>query len=239
MNETKLMALEKFLEAPQKTRMFNFITISWNPVIGCLHNCKYCWAKRFSETRLSNLPKYKEGFKPKIIEKELNRKFDRNFVFVSSKGDLFGEWVPKEWILKVLDVVRSNKQTYFLLLTKNPKRYLEFLERIPENCILGATIETNRNTFEFSKAPKPKLRIEAMSKVSEQSDHILMISIEPIMDFDLEEFVEGIKSISPHFVVIGRNSSKIPLPEPSAQKLIRFKTHLSNFTRVILKKGTV
>lgn len=235
--ETRLMALEKFLEIPQKTRMFNFITISWNPVIGCLHNCKYCWAKRLAETELSNLPKYKEGFKPKIVEKELNKKFNRDFVFVSSMGDLFGEWVPKEWILRVLNVIRSNKQAYFLLLTKNPERYLEFLDKIPENCILGATIETNRSTIEISNAPIPKLRIEAMRKVSEQSNHILMISVEPVIDFDLEEFVEGIKSIKPYFVVIGKNNSEVSLPEPSIQKLIKFKTFLSKFTKVILKKG--
>ena len=234
----RIEVLERFLKVPQRTRMFNFITISWNPVIGCLHNCKYCWAKRLAETKLSNLSKYKEGFKPKLIEKELSRKFSSNeFVFVSSMGDLFGDWVPKEWILRVLNVIRSNKQTYFLLLTKNPKRYLEFLDEIPENCILGATIETNRDTSKISKAPVPKLRVEAMRKISEQTNHILMVSIEPVMDFDLEEFVEEIKSINPYFVVIGKNSMDVRLPEPSAEKLVKFKSLLNDFTKVILKKG--
>jgi len=29
------------------TRMFEFITKTWNPVRYCSHGCPYCWAARF------------------------------------------------------------------------------------------------------------------------------------------------------------------------------------------------
>lgn len=75
-------------------RMFDVISKTWNPVIGCLHSCSYCWARKLVETRLKNSEKYKDGFMPKLVDKELRKKFHDQFVFVSDMGDLFGEWVP-------------------------------------------------------------------------------------------------------------------------------------------------
>jgi len=55
-------------------------------------------------------------------------------------ADLFGEWVPAEWIKKVIESCTESPQWNFLFLTKNPKRYLEF--DFPENAWLGATADT-------------------------------------------------------------------------------------------------
>jgi protein gp37 len=57
-------------------------------------------------------------------------------------GELFGDWIPDEWVQKILDVIRENPQWEFLLLTKNPTRYLDFV--FPENCWLGATADTQK-----------------------------------------------------------------------------------------------
>jgi protein gp37 len=124
--------------------MFDVITKTWNPVIGCLHNCTYCWARNLAETRLNHMEKYKDGFKPKLVEYELKKKFKDKFVFAVDMGDLFGEWVPEEWIIRVIEAIRNSPRSYFLFLTKNPRRYYEFLDFYPKNLVLGATIETNR-----------------------------------------------------------------------------------------------
>jgi protein gp37 len=60
-------------------------------------------------------------------------------------GDLFGDWVPDEWIEQVLETVRTihlHPWHTYIFLTKNPKRYQAF-NPWPETCWLGATV-TNR-----------------------------------------------------------------------------------------------
>jgi protein gp37 len=61
-------------------------------------------------------------------------------IFVGSMYDIFGEWVPSDWIHWILDTANNCPQHTFLFLTKNPKRYLEFENAMPENCWYGATV---------------------------------------------------------------------------------------------------
>jgi len=55
-------------------------------------------------------------------------------------GDLFGDWVPLDWIGQVFQAIHENPQWNFILLTKNPKRYLEL--GFPPNVWIGATADT-------------------------------------------------------------------------------------------------
>ena len=128
---------------------------------------------------------HKDGFNPNIAEHELEKKFRKQYVFACDMGDLFGDWVPKDWILKVLKAVRNSPSSYFLFLTKNPKRYFEFIEVFPKNLVLGSTIETNKE-YKVSNAPSVTERYEAMVRIPY---HNKMVSIEPIMDFDTDIFI--------------------------------------------------
>jgi DNA repair photolyase len=201
---------------------------TWNPVIGCLHGCSYCWAKRFALERLSNSEKYKNGFVPKLAENELKKRFRNQFVFVSDMGDLFGEWTPKEWVLRVIEATRNSPSSDFLFLTKNPSRYKEFVHLYRNNIVLGATIETNRS-YNFSKAPPVAERAKAM--IDLQYDR-KFISIEPIMDFDLEIFVKWIEDIAPIQVSVGYDNYSNRLPEPSLSNTRQLIERLSEFTEV-------
>jgi protein gp37 len=218
--------------------MFDKITKTWNPVVGCLHNCTYCWARKLAETKLSHTERYRAGFKPKLIESELARKFRNEFVFVSDMGDLFGSWVPSEWIVKVIEATRNSPSSYFLFLTKNPERYKEFLSIYPANLVLGATIETNRSLHAFSKAPPTFERYTAMRDLSYERK---LISVEPIMDFDLDVFAEWIENIAPILVHVGYDNWHSCLPEPSLFKTEQLIDKLKAFTRVKLltmREGT-
>jgi protein gp37 len=46
-------------------------------------------------------------------------------IFVCSMADLFGAWVPDEWIKAVFDACSAAPQHRYMFLTKNPKRYIE------------------------------------------------------------------------------------------------------------------
>lgn len=132
----------------EKTKI-EWTDYTWNPVIGCLHECFYCYARKWAK-------RAGEDFKPSWREKQYRKPYkikEPSKIFVCSLADLFGDWVPKEWIEKVLQVVKDNPQHTFQFLTKNPGRYLEF--HFPQNCWLGITIDVvNQARLNYLKENK-------------------------------------------------------------------------------------
>jgi protein gp37 len=64
-------------------------------------------------------------------------------VFVGSMGDLFGDWVPDEWVEAVFVACAKAPQHTYVFLTKNPKRYLRLGEsgRLPSHHRYGSTVD--------------------------------------------------------------------------------------------------
>ena len=118
---------------------------SWNPVTGCKHGCKYCYARDIANRFFKE--KFKPTFRPyrlkaplnTVIPKDRKREPGIYNVFVCSMADLFGNWVPQEWIDSVLDIVRESPQWTYLFLTKNPKRLMDIMW--PDNAWVGTTID--------------------------------------------------------------------------------------------------
>jgi len=203
--------------APAERRPFS-PTRSWNPVTGCTHRCTYCWAMRLIETKLKDHPKYRNGFSPTLHPEELSRRFTaRDVVFVVDMGDLFSEGVPDDWIRAVLRRARESPARY-LFLTKNPARYHRFLEEFPRSSVLGATIETNRDdlAMSVSRAPPPSQRYKAMRDLPWPHKYV---SIEPVMEFDLEELALWVEEIRPVSVHVGYDNWNSRLPEPPLWKV--------------------
>ena len=70
---------------------------------------------------------YPFDFEPTFHKYRLNEyqnKKGRN-IFVCSMADLFGDWVPDEWIEEVFKACHDATQHNYLFLTKNPERYAE------------------------------------------------------------------------------------------------------------------
>ena len=157
--------------------------------------------------------------------------------FVSDMGDLFGEFIPSEWIVKVIEHIRKFPRTYFLFLTKNPGRYAEFLDIMPSNAILGATIETNKDNLyvenKISRAPLPSVRIRAMIDLEWDKK---FVSIEPVLDFDLEIFTEQLTKIAPLMIYIGYDNYNNRLPEPPLSKVLALIDELSEGPIMVVRK---
>jgi len=150
-----------------------------------------------------------------------------NFIFVGSSTDMFAENVPNQWIMKVLNACMEFPENTYLFQTKNPDEFFNY--EFPEKTILGTTMESNL-CLVGCKAPSPRDRAEAMSHIE---NHDTMITIEPIIDFDLEYFVNLIKMAKPKWVNIGADSNKkLTLKEPSCLKVEALIKELKTFTEV-------
>lgn len=210
---------------------------TWNPVGGrCPHACKGCYVGEKIGPWLQRMGNDKYVGEPKLIESEFKTKLvvpEGYVVFVESCGDLFAYGIRKHWIREVLDYIGTFPQTTFLLQTKNPERFWDFL--IPKNCILGTTIETNRD-YHDTKAPNPRHRYHVFAIFSKEG-YRLMVSIEPIKDFDVLELVYWISKINPEFVSIGADTGNNGFPEPSTEKLKQLLDFLERFTEVRRKQN--
>lgn len=190
---------------------------TWNPVTGCNHDCKYCYArniaKRFGgHQNLDYFLKAEEN--PKILEQKIHEidkpmvtynleaktapypfyfeptfhkyrlndyigKKGRN-IFVCSMADLFGEWVPDEWIEKVLTACKIAPYHNYLFLTKNPDRYDRAKLPKESNFWFGTTVTSaydwNTNAYIlYRKLPH----------------HYTFLSIEPILeDIPVNEIIK-------------------------------------------------
>lgn len=78
-------------------------------------------------------------------------------IFVCSMADLFGEWVPDEWIEDVFAACKEAPQHTYLFLTKNPIRYLDLADegKLPQsnNMWYGSSV-TGEGIQHFSSSGK-------------------------------------------------------------------------------------
>lgn len=212
-------------------KMFREVTRTWNPFIGCRHGCRYCYARFLALGRLKNSPRYRTGFDPHPVEEELRRRcFRGGYIFVSDMGDLWS-WGSGDDIKRVLEVVENSPAALFLFLTKNPARYHEFLDYMPGNVVLGATIESNIDHPGISSAPSITDRMKAMQDPGLKNFNRL-VSIEPILEFSLVDFIRDISRIGPQVVYIGYDNHNNRLPEPALSHTNNLISSLSVFTEV-------
>lgn len=137
---------------------------TWNPVTGCEHGCKFCYAREIANNpRMAEV--YPFQFTPAFHDYRLtapkNTKRTKHDdprdgrVFVCSMADLFGKWVPDEWIEKVFNACEESPEWEYLFLTKWPRRY-NMLASLPK-AWFGASIikqgDVNRVTADMTAFP--------------------------------------------------------------------------------------
>lgn len=196
-----------------KSNMYPWITGTWNPLAGeCPHKCIYCSTKSFHWPSL----KAKYSGELRLDEKAMNKNLGKGKTwFVCAQNDLFAAEVPQEFINRIVMKCLNGEHNTYVFQTKNPERYLTMDALFPENAILGCTIESNQSLTGISCAPETYKRMLAM----EQLQCRKFITIEPIMDFDVDNLSLWIKRINPEFVNIGADSKRHNLPEPPVDKI--------------------
>jgi len=210
------------------SNMYSFCTHTWNTVKGkCPHDTEYgyCYMKKWGE-------------QPELHfdEKELKTNLGTgNFVFTGSSCDLFATAIPSEWIYDTLEHCKGFDNKY-LFQSKNPENIWTWRHNLPEISIVGTTIESNRTFKEMCNAPDVIDRAVAMLKLSRL--YKTCLTIEPVMDFDIDSLADLIETCSPSWVNIGANTNnKVKLTEPSPEKVTALIDRLSTFTKVKIKSN--
>ena len=188
---------------------------TWNPVTGCRHGCEYCYARRIAE-RFGNrympfgndvnvleervdgengVDPYPFGFEPTFHRYRLDepkRIKKPQTIFVCSMADLFGDWVPDEWIKAVFKACEDAPQHRYLFLTKNPNRYNEIhVPVFTTDSFMGASATTQKQADSVSKA------VADMSVIMSVMMRAF-ISIEPILEPIVLRYPEFY-----HWVIVG------------------------------------
>ncbi len=119
---------------------------TWNPLVGCSRvseGCRHCYAeqvahslvKRFGSekykglTRETPMGEARWTGEVRLVEKDLGLPFRwrrGRKIFVNSMSDLFHEDVPNSWIATIFGVMALSPRHTFQILTKRPRRMLEW-----------------------------------------------------------------------------------------------------------------
>jgi len=233
-----------------KGRMFKSVGWTWNPIVGCIHNCCYCWAKALRD-------RWNKPFNPVLQDSAFKDTFpnDGSIIFIGSMGDLFCGAFHED-IEKIFNKIKEAKNQRFLLQTKNPLDiYSDWMPEIEDlnnikgiEILIGTTIETNRD-IPWSDAPHPLERFLYMFSISEDMPVNTFLSYEPLADFDIDAMITIARGISPIAIEIGLENYTNFLPKPPKEKIkqlidelkkrrfeIILKDNLSHFTNKSEKK---
>lgn len=197
----------------EKSGMF-LSTKSWNPFVGCKFGCVYCGPsfqhqlkRRGKDAPFCGDKCYR--YVPHTHEERLEKIPSADTVFVAADGDI--SFCSPEYTRRIIRRIKERnlrfpkKEKTYLFQSKRPKYFEQFLKEFPENVILQTTLETNRDEGyeKWSKAPKPSVRYKDFLAIKYPRK---VVTIEPIMDFDLDVFRDWIVSIKPEYVWLGFNS---------------------------------
>jgi len=80
--------------------MFEDVEATYNPIVGCLHGCVYCYARKIALKRFSTAWYYR-GFKPNLVESRLKQPPPKGLIFISDMGDLQDPY----WRAKILSSI--------------------------------------------------------------------------------------------------------------------------------------
>jgi len=185
----------------------------WSLTEGCKHNCKdlslksYCYIHRYVPDPLN--PRW---FPDRLNEPQKMK--NPSIIFTSPSGDIMGDWIPTEFLYDMFRVMNNCPQHLFQILTKNPKRYLEFSEKLlTSNIWIGASI-TRSSDFH---------RIASLRNARTENT---FISFEPLLEYLVHNNYSGIK-----WAIIGARTEKNAYTAVDLKNSQDYAHHLLNNLR--------
>ena len=206
-------------------------TATWNPFVGCNYDCVYCKPSfqnnYYFKLQHKNCGLYTPHEHPERLS--LKKIPNERIIFVCGDSDI--AFANPEYMKKVFEVMKQDtkEDRVWFLQSKNPECFKQYLKELPKNTILLTTLETNRDYqyYKVSKAPQPSMRYDAFKNLDWSKK---IVTVEPIMSFNLEQFANWIMNINPLAVFIGYNShpKQARLSEPSMEKTLDLIVKLKN-----------
>ncbi len=207
---------------------------TWSPFKGCEFDCTYCEP---SFQKQAKRQKHRCGdcyrYVPHYHEERLDKIPSAPIVFVCGNADI--SFCDLEFTHRIIKRIkdhngRSPHKIYYFQ-SKRPEYFEPLLPLFSPNVILVTTLETNRDQGyeKISKAPPPSVRYEQFQALDYPRK---VVTIEPVLDFDVEEFSQWICGLKPEYVWLGFNSrpKSVELPEPSLEKV-------ADFMQVLTREG--
>lgn len=202
---------------------------TWNPITGCNNQidgmCQGgnfpCYAYRLANGRLKarylankntatknydedSYPFYPRFWRERLDDIEIPPK-KRDWqkprgIFVCDMGDLFGDWLPTEWVSLVFYMMSLNPQHRFYLLTKQPQNLIKW-SPFPNNCWVGVSVCND------------KMLDVAVDKLEDIEAKNKFISFEPLLkrltlSLDYAFYYSGI-----NWVIIGAQTKPTVMPK--------------------------
>lgn len=224
----------------------------WNVIVGCGldgygFNCSYCKLS-FRKSMKRQKPHYDENgkllrgcqdcydfkihFHEERLYDRLPKTYGDQFIWSCSSSDIY--FAKIDWLNKIIKRMDQLSDRTFLLQSKNPIVFRRI--KVPDNCFICTTIETDY-LFDYrkiSKAPIPEMRANIFKNLPGRK----IITIEPILEFNLQKLTKMIQDINPERVYIGYNSKRfksLVLPEPLIEKTYSLIDNLKEFTTTKIK----
>lgn len=194
-----------------KGNMYEWVTHTHTHLGGeCPNHCTYCFVE---SPRWGRALRYTGDLR--LIEPEFSVRYgEGKTIFVEHCNDIGSEGVCYAWRQRIYEHCNLWPKNTYVFQSKNPLVF--FAGGYPHGSILGTTIETNREIPTVSKAPAPASRYLAMKRIEGRK----FVTIEPILDFDVDVLVEWIVDLNPEFLNIGADSKGHGLIEPPKEKVI-------------------